>query len=134
MPRPAKCAMRLLMRAPTRRPEPRPPLHTFPEAARINTVTSRDGTTIAFDRSGEGPPVILDGWRADRSSNAPLAALLAPHFTVFNHDRRGRGRQRERRAVCGRPEYDDIEALIAEAGRSVYAFGSSGGGMIGLEA
>ena len=58
----------------------------------MNSVTSKDGTTIAFDRLGDGPPVILVcGGSVDRSSNAPLAALLAQHFTVFNYDRRGRG-------------------------------------------
>ena len=61
----------------------------------MNTVRSQDGTTIAFDRTGEGPPVILVGGafqhRAIDASVAQLAALLAPHFTVFRYDRRGRG-------------------------------------------
>jgi pimeloyl-ACP methyl ester carboxylesterase len=53
---------------------------------------SQDGTTIAYDRTGSGPPVILiGGGLADRSENAPLVPELASVFTVFNCDRRGRG-------------------------------------------
>lgn len=58
----------------------------------MKTVTSKDGTTIAFDRSGEGPPVILVGGAFNTRSFGPnggLAALLAEHFTVINYDRRG---------------------------------------------
>ena len=58
----------------------------------MNEITSMDGTTIAFDRLGAGPPVVLVcGGSTDRMANAPLAQLLAPQFTVFNYDRRGRG-------------------------------------------
>ncbi len=61
----------------------------------METVTSRDGTMIPFDRSGEGPAVILVGGafkhRAFDPRTAELAALLAEHFTVSNYDRRGRG-------------------------------------------
>ena len=61
----------------------------------MKTVTSKDGTTIAFDQSGTGPVVILvDGalqYRAFDQGLVELAELLAPHFTVINYDRRGRG-------------------------------------------
>ena len=58
----------------------------------MSEVRSKDGTFIAFDRSGEGPPIILVlGALNDRSSAAPLAVALAPHFTVYAYDRRGRG-------------------------------------------
>jgi pimeloyl-ACP methyl ester carboxylesterase len=53
-------------------------------------VTSRDGTPIAYDRQGAGPPVILvGGGLDDGSENAPLAAELADRFTVYNYARRG---------------------------------------------
>jgi pimeloyl-ACP methyl ester carboxylesterase len=59
----------------------------------MESVTSRDGTTIAFDRMGEGPPVVLvTGGSVDRMSNAPLGQELASKFTVLTFDRRGRGR------------------------------------------
>jgi len=58
----------------------------------VNEVHSSDGTAIAFDRLGDGPPVVLVcGASTDRMENAPLAKLLAECFTVFNYDRRGRG-------------------------------------------
>ena len=49
----------------------------------METVNSQDGTSIAFDRFGDGPPVVLVcGGSVDRMSNAPLAPLLAERFTV----------------------------------------------------
>ena len=58
----------------------------------MKTVTSKDGTTIAFDQIGNGPLVILvDSALADRTLCAKLAKLLAEEFTVINYDRRGRG-------------------------------------------
>jgi pimeloyl-ACP methyl ester carboxylesterase len=58
----------------------------------MDKVTSRDGTPIAFDRLGDGPPVILVcGATCDRALMHPTAEELAKHFTVFNYDRRGRG-------------------------------------------
>ena len=59
----------------------------------MGTVTSKDGTRIAFDRSGEGPAIILVvGAFNDRATGAPLARSLEQHFTVFNYDRRGEAR------------------------------------------
>jgi hypothetical protein len=50
----------------------------------MNEVTSSDGTTIAFDRSGEGATILLVGGAlSDRSAAASLTAVLAPHFTVL---------------------------------------------------
>jgi len=57
----------------------------------LQTVTSADGTTIAFDKLGSGPAVVLVcGGSVDRQSNAGLAGFLASDFTVYNFDRRGR--------------------------------------------
>ena len=51
----------------------------------MTNVISKDGTNIGFDRLGKGPAVIVvGGVLGDRSQQAPLAALLADHFTVFN--------------------------------------------------
>ena len=58
------------------------------------SVRSSDGTRIAFDRSGEGPPVILveaAGHYRDLSSFGGLVPLLSREFTVYTYDRRGRG-------------------------------------------
>jgi pimeloyl-ACP methyl ester carboxylesterase len=101
----------------------------------VDTVVSQDGTAIAFDRAGDGPPVILvNAGPTDRVANAPLAGLLAPHFTVLNYDRRGRGDSGDTAPYAVDREYDDLEAIIDEAGGSADVFGSSGGGILALEA
>jgi pimeloyl-ACP methyl ester carboxylesterase len=58
----------------------------------MNRTQSSDGTVIAFDHSGTGPPLILVvGAFSDRSSTKTLASRLGSNFTVFQYDRRGRG-------------------------------------------
>ena len=85
----------------------------------MRKVISKDGTAIAFDQSGEGPAVILVGGAlSDRSGSAPLVELLAPHFTVFSYDRRGRGDSGDTAPYAVEREVEDIEALINEAGGS----------------
>ena len=101
----------------------------------MNTVTSSDGTTIAFDRLGDGPPVVLVcGASTDRGVNAPLAALLAEHFTVFNYDRRGRGDSGDTPPYAVEREVEDIDAVITAAGGSAFVYGTSSGGALALEA
>jgi pimeloyl-ACP methyl ester carboxylesterase len=98
-------------------------------------VTSRDGTTIAYDQQGDGPVVILVASAlSDRSDTAKLAALLANHFTVINYDRRGRGQSGDTSPYAVEREIEDLEALIEAAGGSAYAFGSSSGAVLALRA
>jgi hypothetical protein len=85
----------------------------------MEQVTSKDGTKIAFDRSGGGPPIILVGGALNTRSfgpNGSLAPLLARHFTVFNYDRRGRGDSGDTLPWAVEREIEDIEALIEAAG------------------
>jgi alpha-beta hydrolase superfamily lysophospholipase len=101
----------------------------------MNTVVSTDGTTIAFDRLGEGPPVALVcGGSVDRSPNAPLAELLAADFTVFNFDRRGRGDSGDTPPYAVEREIEDIGAVLEEAGVSANLYGSSSGAALALDA
>ncbi len=101
----------------------------------MKEVTSKDGTPIAFDQLGEGPAVILvSGGSVDRSSNAPLAALLASQFTVYNYDRRGRGPSGDTPPYAVEREVEDIAAVITEVGGSACLFGSSSGAALALEA
>jgi pimeloyl-ACP methyl ester carboxylesterase len=101
----------------------------------MNRVTSKDGTAIAFDRHGSGPAVILVGGAfVDRSENAPLATELAKSFTVFNHDRRGRGDSGDTLPYAVEREFEDLDALITEAGGSPHLYGASSGGALALEA
>jgi len=104
---------------------------------RMATTTSSDGTTIAFDRGGDGPPLILvDGAMCYRASgpNGPLAAALAEHFTVFTYDRRGRGDSDDTAPYAVEREVEDIQALIKEAGGSAHLYGISSGAALALEA
>ncbi|MEU7001366.1 alpha/beta hydrolase [Nonomuraea sp. NPDC046570] len=101
----------------------------------MDKVISNDGTPIAFDRLGSGPVVIMiGGGPTDRSAGYPLAELLAERFTVFNYDRRGRGDSGDTAPYAVDREFEDIEALIEEAGGSALVYGTSGGGIIALEA
>jgi pimeloyl-ACP methyl ester carboxylesterase len=104
----------------------------------MKTVTSKDGTTIAFDQYGTGPTVILVGGalqhRAGDPGTAKLAALLAPHFTVIHYDRRGRGDSTDTQPYAVEREIEDLDALIDAAGGMAYLFGMSSGGALVLEA
>jgi hypothetical protein len=58
----------------------------------MQTVTSKDGTVIAYQAAGGGPAVVLVGTTAgDHHDLDGLARLLAAGFRVVNYDRRGRG-------------------------------------------
>ena len=101
----------------------------------MNRLTSSDGTTIAFDLLGDGPPVILVcGGSTDRTANAGEAELLAEHFTVFNYDRRGRGDSGDKAPYAVEREVEDLDAVIAAAGGSASVYGTSSGAALALEA
>ena len=101
----------------------------------METVTSRDGTTIAFDRMGDGPPVVLvSGGSTDRQANAPLADALASDFTVLNYDRRGRGPSGDTPPYAIEREIEDVDAVVGAAGGSAFLYGTSSGAVLALEA
>jgi len=101
----------------------------------METIASRDGTRIGFDRLGDGPPVVLVcGGSTDRMSNAGLAAALAPDFTVLNYDRRGRGDSGDTLPYAPEREFEDIAAVLEAAGGSAHLYGSSSGAGLALEA
>ncbi len=102
----------------------------------MKTVTSDDGTTVAYDRQGEGPALILvDGALCSHSSGSKpeLVSLLAPHFTVYSYDRRGRGESGDTGPYAAEREIEDIAALIDEAGGAAYLYGHSSGASLALE-
>ena len=103
----------------------------------MNTLKSKDGTTIAFDAQGEGPALILvDGAVSTRSSGSKpeLARLLAQNFTVHSYDRRGRGDSGDTKPYAVKREIEDIDALIGEAGGSAFVYGHSSGACLALDA
>jgi pimeloyl-ACP methyl ester carboxylesterase len=100
-------------------------------------VHSADGTTIAFERTGAGPAVILVEAAAHYrafSSFAGLAKLLAEHFTVYRYDRRGRGDSTDTLPYSVDREVEDLAALVEHAGGSAYVYGFSSGALLGLHA
>jgi pimeloyl-ACP methyl ester carboxylesterase len=101
----------------------------------MQTVTSQDGTNIAYERQGQGPAIILvEGAMGVRSSGMGLAKLLATDFTVYCYDRRGRGDSTDTKPYSVKKEVEDIAALIEETEGSAYLYGISSGGALALEA
>ncbi len=103
----------------------------------MSTVTSADGTTIAFERTGNGPPVILvDGAMCYRAAGPmrPLAALLQGHFTVYAYDRRGRGESSDTLPYAVAREVEDLQAIVARAGGEAYVYAISSGAALALAA
>jgi len=101
----------------------------------MKTVTSADGTEIAFDQLGAGPPLIMVvGAFNTRATTGPLAAALQDRFTILNYDRRGRGDSGDTPPYSVEREIEDLDALIAEAGGSSAVFGYSSGANLALNA
>jgi pimeloyl-ACP methyl ester carboxylesterase len=101
----------------------------------VSETVSSDGTKIAFDRTGDGPPVILVvGAFNDRATGAPLARALEGRLSVLNYDRRGRGASGDTQPYAVEREVEDLNALIQEAGGEASVFGYSSGANLALEA
>jgi pimeloyl-ACP methyl ester carboxylesterase len=101
----------------------------------MNKVVSADGTPIAYERSGEGPALILVGGAFGvKDAAAPLASLLAPHFTTIAYDRRGRGDSGDAPAYSVGREIEDLGALLAEVGGAAFVYGHSSGAALALAA
>jgi pimeloyl-ACP methyl ester carboxylesterase len=101
----------------------------------MQTVTSKDGTTIAYDSYGDGPVVILvDGATAMRAYDVSLATALSPHFRVIAYDRRGRGDSSDTLPYAVDREIEDLEAVIAATGGQANVVGFSSGAVLALRA
>lgn len=100
-------------------------------------VPSADGTRIAFSATGAGPAVILvDGalcWRGMGPGDA-LARCLAERFTVFQYDRRGRGRSGDTAPYAVQREIEDLGAVLKAAGGTAMLWGTSSGAVLALDA
>jgi pimeloyl-ACP methyl ester carboxylesterase len=103
----------------------------------MNTLISKDGTRIAYEKFGSGPALILvDGALCSRQFGPmpKLAPLLASRFTVYIYDRRGRGDSSDTQPYAREREIEDLDALIQVAGGSAHVAGLSSGGALALEA
>jgi pimeloyl-ACP methyl ester carboxylesterase len=102
------------------------------------SLLSSDGTRIAYERTGDGPALIFVGaatqYRAIDQSGRRLAELLAPQFTVYRYDRRGRGESGDTAPYAVQREIDDLAAIVEAAGGSAALLGGSSGGVLALEA
>lgn len=102
----------------------------------MHTVTSKDGTSVAFERAGNGPHLVLvHGTSASRQRWGSIRVLLEEHFTVTLVDRRGRGDSgdAEGRYAIER-EYEDVAAVVESCGAPALLFGHSYGGLCALGA
>ena len=103
----------------------------------MSTVISKDGTSIAFTKSGTGPSFILiDGafCSKDFGPMVKLVPVLSKHFTVYTYDRRARGESGDTPPYAIQREIEDIEALIKKAGGSAAVFAISSGAILALQA
>ncbi|MGC0412274.1 pimeloyl-ACP methyl ester carboxylesterase [Streptomyces sp. SAI-163] len=99
------------------------------------TTVSRDGTRIAYARSGRGPAVVLvSGAMSTGATTAPLAAELSDRFDVTVYDRRGRGESGDTAPYAVEREIEDLAALIEAVGGEASLYGMSSGGALVLRA
>jgi pimeloyl-ACP methyl ester carboxylesterase len=101
----------------------------------MRKAVSRDGTTIAFEKVGDGPPIVLlNGAFRDHTIFDQLVPELAPHCTTYVYDRRGRGESGDSPTYAVAREIEDLEAVIDEAGGEAVLFAGSSGANLALEA
>jgi pimeloyl-ACP methyl ester carboxylesterase len=101
----------------------------------METVISRDGTPIAFERVGSGPPLVLvHGTTASHTRWAPVLPALAVEFSVIAIDRRGRGESGDAGCYAIEREYEDVAAVVDSFGEPVNLLGHSYGAICALDA
>lgn len=98
-------------------------------------TVSRDGTTIAYERFGDGPTVVLvGGAMCTGATLVPLAQALSDRFAAVTYDRRGRGGSGDTQPFAVAREVEDVAALIEACGGTALLYGISSGGALALEA
>jgi pimeloyl-ACP methyl ester carboxylesterase len=101
----------------------------------MEKVGSQDGTAIAYEVRGEGPPVVLvGGGFNDRHSAEDLAQALSADFTAVTYDRRGRGDSGDTAPYAVEREIEDLAAVIEAAGGGAFVYGNSSGAVLALRA
>jgi pimeloyl-ACP methyl ester carboxylesterase len=101
----------------------------------MQTITSNDGTRIAYWRGGSGPPMVLvHGTTADHTRWARVLPDLERHYTVYAVDRRGRGGSGDAAAYSLEREFEDVAAVVNSIREPVVLLGHSYGAICSLEA
>lgn len=100
----------------------------------MQKVTSKDGTTIGFRKSGSGPPLLLiHGTTADHRRWSGILPSFEQHFTVYAMDRRGRGASTDAPEYAVIREAEDVAAVLEHIGEPVFVLGHSYGAVCALE-
>jgi pimeloyl-ACP methyl ester carboxylesterase len=102
-----------------------------------DSVRSADGTPIAYDRRGDGPPVIVVGGAFSHRrfpQIVDLAERLAERFTTVAYDRRGRGDSGDARPYAVEREIEDLAAVVDAIGGRASIWGWSSAGVLALRA
>lgn len=100
-------------------------------------VASKDGTRIAYETLGQGPPlVVVWGALGLRKSffAKQMREELARSFTVYDYDRRGRGDSGDAKPYAVQREVEDLAAVVQAAGGDPFVFATSSGAALALEA
>lgn len=104
----------------------------------METVSSADGTQIAYERTGSGPPLVLvPGGGANDHTRWELAGVrpaLAEHCTVYAIDGRGLGESGDADAYALEREFEDVAAVVDSIDAEANLLGHSSGGLLALEA
>jgi len=101
----------------------------------METVKSADGTVIAYDRTGDGPALIVSVGAFCTRHTFAAPAELTRRFTVVTYDRRGRGDSGDTQPFAAKREYEDLAAIAAATGpEPPFVFGHSSGAAIALRA
>ncbi|MFD6453499.1 alpha/beta fold hydrolase [Nocardia sp. NPDC055165] len=103
----------------------------------MRIATSKDGTELAYDVSGDGPALVYITGATCFRRFRPIAGdvrVFATRFTVYNYDRRGRGDSGDLQPYAIEREVDDIEAMVDAAGGRAILYGHSSGAALALEA
>ncbi|MFD4441707.1 alpha/beta fold hydrolase [Nocardia sp. NPDC058519] len=103
----------------------------------MRIATSKDGTELAYDVSGDGPALVYITGATCFRRFRPIVAdvgVFATEFTVYNYDRRGRGDSGDVLPYAIEREVDDIEAVVDAAGGRAILYGHSSGAALALEA
>lgn len=103
----------------------------------MKKVISKDGTPIAYDETGSGPPAIMVGGAMSYRAFPQwvrMNDLMGAHFTAINYDRRGRADSGDTRPYAIEREVEDLAALIDAVGGSAHVFGLSSGAALAAHA
>jgi pimeloyl-ACP methyl ester carboxylesterase len=98
-------------------------------------IQSTDGASIAVERTGTGPPLLLvHGVGSSHAVWADVVPLLREHVTVYALDRRGHGESGDGPTYALEREAEDLIAVLAWIGDPATLLGWSFGGRCALEA